>query len=365
MPPHLNIVSSAAALRLWAFLLILAVLGVTPSVYAADSGTGREQLRRVGYLEAGHFWLFERTFQAFRNALQEHGIRADFPDDARFSPGWEPENMARLPQAAAALMQRDDLDLVVGMGTAAMKALLAANNGRTPIMGMGMADPVAAGVVAGPDDSGAENVTCHIVADRWSTMFRVFHDVVGFRTLGILYHDSPEGRVYAALDDARAVASELGFGIAEYGGLSSAETEAECRAGLDALRAQGMDAFFIGPLNCFDWQASNVASLLELLNGWGVPTFARDGSDFVRAGALMGFSTWNFGPAGNFLARQAAAVFNGTSPRAIPMLDRVEPTIAINLETAGRIGFIFPLDVLVVSDEIHERITLPAAVKEQ
>jgi ABC-type uncharacterized transport system substrate-binding protein len=266
---------------------------------------------------------------------------------------------------AAELMRRNDLDLVVGMGTAAVKALLVANNGRTPILGMGMADPIAAGVVHDLADSGVDNFTCHIIANRWSSMFRVFHDVVRFKKLGILYPNTPEGRVYAALNDAQAVASELGFSLVTYGELSSSESDDECRQGLADLRNQGMDAFFIGPLNCFDWDSNDVGSLLTLLNSWKIPTFARDGSDFVQAGALMGFSTWNFEPTGKFLARQARAVFSGTRPRSVPMVDSAEPTIAINLQTATQIGFFFPLDVLVVSDEIFEHTVLPAQRKGQ
>lgn len=338
------------------FVAALTVLSVVLTSFLVCHAADKP-VRRIGYLEAGNFWLFDRTYAAFRESMTgQTGVRCEYPADAHVSPGWEPANMARLPQVASDLMHRDDLDLIVGMGTAAVKALLAANTGRIPILGMGMADPLAAGVVSNATDSGVDNFTCHIVADRWSTMFRVFHDVVGFRKLGILYQNTPEGRVYAALDDARAVASELGFSLVEYGQLSSAETDGECRQGLDDLRRQGMDAFFIGPLNCFDWDSNDVAALLRLLDNWKVPTFARDGSDFVRSGALMGYSTWNFKPTGDFLARQAVRIFSGTLPRAVPMLDRMEPTIAINLETGKQIGFQFPLDVLVVSDEIFERI---------
>ena len=199
------------------------------------------QAKRIGYLEAGRFWLFDRTFTVFQQALARHpDIRCAYPEDAHKSPGWEPENMARLPQVASELMHRKDLDLIVGLGTAAVKALLVANTGQIPILGMGMADPVAAGVVTGISDSGVDNFTCRIVADRWSIMFRVFHDVVGFSTLGILYQNTPEGRVYASLDDAHAMASELGFTVLEYGGLSSAETDDECRAGLEHLRIGGL-----------------------------------------------------------------------------------------------------------------------------
>lgn len=327
------------------------------------------QAKRIGYLEAGRFWLFDRTFTVFQQALARHpDIRCAYPEDAHKSPGWEPENMARLPQVASELMHRKDLDLIVGLGTAAVKALLVANTGQIPILGMGMADPVAAGVVTGISDSGVDNFTCRIVADRWSIMFRVFHDVVGFSTLGILYQNTPEGRVYASLDDAHAMASELGFTVLEYGGLSSAETDDECRAGLEHLRKQGMDAFFIGPLNCFDKEKNDVGALLELINAWKIPTFARDGEDFVRAGALMGFSTWNFVPTGEFLAHQALAIFKGALPRSIAMVDRIEPTIAINLATASKIGFEFPLDVLVVSDQIFEDtspVTLPLEIEQR
>ena len=338
----------------WLFLCALLIIQPV-------SAHGQETaVKRIGYLEAGHFWLFDRTYEAFQQAMaRQSAVRVQYPSDARHSPGWDAANMERLPASARELMAREDLDLVVGMGTAAVKALLVANNGRTPILGMGMADPVAAGVVRDITDSGVDNFTCQVVVDRWTTMFRVFYDVVRFRKLGILYQNSPEGRVYAALDDVHAVASELGFTVAAYGGLSTAETEDECRQGLAQLRKDGMDAFFIGPLNCFDWDSNDVGALLRTLNDWNIPTFARDGSDFVKAGALMGFSTWNFGPTGEFLANQAVAIFSGSQPRSLSMVDRVEPTIAVNLETAARIGFHFPFDVLVVADEIFEKTVRP------
>jgi ABC-type uncharacterized transport system substrate-binding protein len=344
------------AVRGWLGFFLFGVLMVLAPTHGH---TRDDSVKRIGYLEAGHFWLFDRTYEAFRQALgSKSAVHVDYPPDAHHSPGWEPENMALLPVLAEDLMQRRDLDLIVGMGTAAVKALLAANNGRTPILGMGMADPVAAGIVSDLKDSGVDNFTCQVIADRWTTMFRVFHDVVRFSKLGVMYQNTPEGRVYAALNDVQTIAPELGFSVAGYGELSTAETDDECRQGLEKLRAEGMDAFFIGPLNCFDWDSNDVAALLELLNDWKIPTFARDGSDFVKAGALMGFSTWNFGPTGEFLANQAVAILTGSKPRSISMLDRMEPTIAINLETATKIGFHFPLDVLVVSDEIFERTIL-------
>ena len=348
---HLRLLLIPAAAVLAAAVLCLACC---PAAMASPP------VKRIGYLEAGPFWLFDNTWSAFRDGMGKYDdTRCEYPADARLSPGWQPEQMRRLPELAKQLLQRNDLDLVVGMGTAAVKALLAVNDGHTPILGMGMADPIAAGVVKSAEDSGVDNFTCRVAVDRWSSMFRVFYDVVRFHKMGIMFQNSQEGRVYAALGDAQAIASELGFELVLYDGLSSAESTEECRKGLDDLHKKGMDAFFIGPLNCFDLGGDGMAPLLQKLNQWKIPTFARDGSEYVKAGALMGFSTWNFGPSGIALANQAHAILTGTKPRALPMLDQSEPSIALNLATAKTIGFDFPFDVLVTADELHETISQP------
>lgn len=60
------------------------------------------------------------------------------------------------------------------------------------------------------------------------------------------------------------------------------------------------------------------------------------------------------------MANQAGCVDRDHAP-VMFMLDRMELTIAINLETAVTIGFHFPLDVLVVADEIFEHTVRPDA----
>jgi hypothetical protein len=80
---------------------------------------------KVGYLEGGDYWLFDRTLEATKNALKEQGWhdRIEFPESAYFSPGWD-KGEAVWNEKANELMQRKDLDLVIGMGTDATKALL-------------------------------------------------------------------------------------------------------------------------------------------------------------------------------------------------------------------------------------------------
>jgi hypothetical protein len=56
----------------------------------------------------------------------------------------------------------------------------------------------------------------------------------------------------------------------------------------------------------------------------------------------------------------AIQIFNGVLPRKVNMIDRPSPRIAVNLETALKIGFDFPVTILIASDEIYDKIVLPA-----
>ena len=334
----------------------LCLSGLHAPIYA-----GGKQTVRIGYLEAGPYWVYAETLKAIQASLDasEWGNRIEFPADAHLSPGWEkPPSVCRA--AAAALMARRDLDLLIVMGTQAAVDALAVNNHRTPLLAAALSDPVASGVVASETDSGVDNLTSYIIPDRWKIMLNLFHEVVGFKKLGVVYHDSEAGRAYANVQEARQAAQALGFTLLERKTLSSAETVEETLDALRSLKQDGMDAFYIPSIMGFDWSVSDTQRLYGYLLAEHVATFARDGSPQVSSGALLGLSTHDFGPVGNFLASNIIRVLQGASPRSLPMVHRVEPRLAVNLETARRIGFHFPVDVLVTADEIYDAIVPPA-----
>lgn len=316
---------------------------------------------QVGYLEGGVYWTYSETLAATRLELDQRGwgARIHFPADAHFSPGWEAEKQAELVQCARRLMARSDLDLILAAGTAATEALLGCNNGRTPILAMAVADPIRSGFVTSETDSGIDNFTVRIVPGRYRRMFEIFHEEVGFSKLGMIYHDSENGRKYANVEDAYEVARERGFDILPYRQVSRGETTAECLAGIQSLIAQGMDAFFIPTLVCFDWCQSDVAGLLAVLAEHRIPTFAREGTRFVKAGALMGFSTYDFSGRGRFFAERVIRILEGATPRTLPMVDDAMPKISLNLAVAKQIGFDPSFDILRASDEVFDAITLP------
>ncbi|MBU1611700.1 MAG: hypothetical protein KKC99_07630, partial [Proteobacteria bacterium] len=149
---------------------------------------------RIAYLEAGEFWLYSSTFDAFKAALAENTEFApQYP--IHVSPGWGAPREDLIAEAKK-IMADKEIDLIIAAGTSASRVLLQVNNGTTPIIGIALADPIAAKLVLSAEDSGVDNFTCRVIPNRWKNMFRVFSDVVQFKKLGLIYPKGPEGRLY-------------------------------------------------------------------------------------------------------------------------------------------------------------------------
>jgi ABC-type uncharacterized transport system substrate-binding protein len=338
-------------------LMTLFILNTT-GVATATSPEGKYL---VGYIEGGPFWAFPKIIDATKVALAEMGWadKIEFPDNVHFSPGWDKADNSRLIESAKKLMANADLDLIISAGTPATQVILMENNGTTPIISIGVSDPVKSKFVLTNDDSGIDNYTARVVPGRFERMFSIFHDVVGYKKLGLMYTDTDNGRKYTNLEDARKVAKERGFSIVEYTKVGQHDKADVCIEGLKWLVEQGVDAFFIPALNCFDWTQSDAGSLIAYLTQNKIPTFAREGSKYVKSGALMGFSSIDWGQRGEYTANKIIKIFQGESPRSLKMIDSGIPKISLNISVAERIGFDPPFDILAASDEIYQEVTLP------
>lgn len=340
------------ALKMSGVYLILAGILMVSPVYAAEKNY------RVGYIEGGSYWLFSDSFQAVKDSLQTRGWfnRIEFVDDAHYSPGWDAEEL--LDQKAVKLMQRDDLDLIIAAGTDATRAMLKANNQETSILAMAVSDPLEAGFVESIEDSGVDNFTVRLDPERYPRMFEIFHQTVEFDKLGVIYPDTESGRQFTNLQAAREMAGKRDFQLLEYDRITTESVE-DCLQGIKYLQDRGMDAFFIPSLLGFDWESSNVDKILSYLRQEGIPTFARNGSRDVKAGALMGFSTVDFSRRGNFLSQMIIDILEGKQPRSLNMVDRGSPKISFNIQVANEIGFNPPFELLAATDELYRDIILP------
>lgn len=327
-----------------------------------DSGATdpAQRIYTVAYFEAGPYWEFTLLQQEVTEALDRLGVLPRIYFDQRFwlSPGWDAAAEV-YREAARQLMNAPEVDLIICMGTVATKALLAENNGRTPIVSINVADPVASGIVDPETGKGALNLTLQYTRDKWQQAFVLFHQALPFTRMGIMYHDSPEGRSYSNVPQAREVARERGFTLVEYSHLDQQESEDSCAEGVRELISRNIDAFYISALNCFDWTQANPRKLIDSLHSRGIRTYSRDGTVHVRQGALMGLSTLDYTPLGEYYADRISRLL-GIIPEGTPVVqDRYRPKITLNLDTARSMGVDAPLIVLISADEIFDSSISP------
>ena len=313
------------------------------------------QPKIAAYFEAGSYWEFSLLQKEIIKALQQRGVSQHiiFPDEFHISPGWDASESVYRAEARK-LMANPAIDVIISMGTEATKALLAENNGKTPIMSVDVADPAGAGFVDPVTGKGAANLTLRYTKNKWFKVFALFHEALPFRRLGIMYHDSPEGLSYSNVREAREVARERGFTLVEYPFLDKAESIESCAKGVDRLIHDGIDAFYISALNCFDWTQGNPRKIFDVLNATDIKTFARDGSVHVSRGALMGLSTLDYVPLGKFYADHMAAQLGLLPPNTQLEEAAYTPKIALNLVTAQRMGMDLPLVLLISADELFD-----------
>lgn len=333
--------------------LLVIVLAPT-SGRAGESAFIPPHRYRIGILEAGPNWVHDKMLAAVHAGLRTRGWDRwiEFPANAHRIGSWSADGRATTAKLAAELMARQDLDCIIAMGTEAALALLAANNGKTPVVGMTLSDPVAAGVVKSDKDSGVSNLTTCVIPNQWISMLRLFYDVIRFKKLGIMYQDTPAGRTYSNVDDARDIAREQGFSLQEYSRLGGDANTNQCLDGIKWLTDHGVDAFYIPDIPCFDWSINDPKPLFTYLTKHNIATFARTGLPLVQLGALMGAFTMDMTALGEFHAGQIAAILDGANPRGLNMLMNDKLGMALNLETAIKEGLDFQADVLVSADVI-------------
>jgi len=309
---------------------------------------------KIGYIEGGKYWIFDKTMDAVNKSLEKKGwlSKVEYLEKYHFSPGWDNQN--QWVNKAEILMDSQELDLIICAGTDATASILKVNNNKTPVVAIGVTDPVGSGFVKNRSDSGIDNFFVRIVPDRFERMFKIFHDVVGFKNLGLIYPDTENGRKYTNLEAARKTSKNSGFNIIEY--KMDSEKTSECLNALKVLKNKGMDAFFIPSLLCFYISENDISPLTDFLIKNNIPSFARNGSNYVKSGALMGFSTVDFSKRGDFIADKIIRILQGVSPRKLNMTDTAVPKISFNLKVAAEIGFDPPFDILAATDELYDEI---------
>lgn len=255
------------------------------------------------------------------------------------------------------LTQKGDIDLIIVMGTKAGQ-FVSSNVKNVPIILLSTTNSVKSGIAASIEDSGQDNLWSLIDPDAYIRQLQIFHDLVNFKKLGIVYEDSELGRSMSAVDDVYKFAREKGIEIVERHvaeAVSSDDLERYDRELMQAYWeiAPQVDAFYLTPGSR---ESIRTSEYLVPFYKYKVPVFNMEGIADVENGALMTVQRQSFEDGGGFGADRIARVFNGAKPRQLGQRFVEMPSISINLAVAEKIGFQVPFEILLAADEIYTHI---------
>jgi len=349
--------------------------------------TNHEKKWRIGYYEGGAYLDYQQVFIATVKELMALGwikpmdipdqqgeqtqdlwkwlgknIESDyieFVEDAHYSADWDE---ARTKETVEAIISRlntkKDINLMIAAGTAAGQGL-ANNRHSTPTLVISSSDPIGAGIVKSREDSGFDHVMAQADPFRYERQIRVFHEIIGFKKLGVAYADTKAGRSYAAIHDIEKLSKQFWFEVVrcytedEIPDVKLAEESVKkCFRDL----SQKVDAIYVTAQNGVN--PHSIPELVKIVTAAQIPTFAQASSEEVKAGFLMSISQADWKYVGRFFAESMAKIFNGAKPRQLDQLFEEPPKIAINLKTAELIQYDPPVDVLGSADEIYTEIKL-------
>jgi len=376
-------------ISIWAFcILIIAVFSATASGQETCSATplmNKDKKWRIGYLEGGPYKDYKQTLEAtvagfmalgwietqhlpeiadaedtgklwqwMATSLKSEYI--EFVPDGYWSSDWD--EAQRLKIRTVVLQRLDDLrdiDLMIAMGTWAGQDL-ANNRHDTPTVVVSSSDPVASKIITSPQDSGFDHVHARCDPTRYETQLRMFHNIVGFKKLGVTYEDTLAGRGYAALASIEKVAKEKNFKIIRCKcelDIPDVKKRLENIVRCHTELAVQIDALYLTESNI---PLKNLPLVLAPLVKAKIPTFSQNGSDEVKYGVLLSIAQADFKPVGRFHAETIAKIFNGARPRQLPQVFQEPPKIAINLKVAQIINWKPPLDIFEIADEVYKEI---------
>jgi putative ABC transport system substrate-binding protein len=293
----------------------------------------------VGFLQAQTPATAAPLIAAFRQGLAERGFveGRNLAIEYRLANG----QLDLAPALAADLVARRVNVLASGFATT--RAAKSAT-GTIPIVFMGGADPVRAGLVASINRPGGNITGVSLISpDLMSKRIGLLHELVPQASvLGAIIH-APD--LLLQLEQVQEAARRLDLSVRALNVTSQRDFD-DAFATLVRERAGAVIVTASTLFNSYPDQLVAAATRHSL------PT-AYELREFVVAGGLMSYA-----PSINEAFRQGgiytARVLNGEKPADLPVLLPAKFEFALNLKTAKALGVSVPAGVLALADEVIE-----------
>jgi ABC-type uncharacterized transport system substrate-binding protein len=325
-------------------LLLLPMVVALPRAQAQQAG----RVYRVGYLGTRAPSTPEaiRIWDAFRQELSERGWieGRSLTIEARYSEGF----FDRFQALAAELVRLNADVITTAAGWSAVRAAKQATT-TTPIVMLGIADPVAVGLVAslarpGGNVTGISDLSTDLIAKRLDLLKQTLPGVTRVVHL-----------VCPVLQDVAATTAIRDEQVATAKGLGMALRFVDVRNHQDFARASAAivqdrpEALLLGPCPIIFDLRSEIA---EFALRHRLPTVSSV-RQVAHAGALMSYGS---DPLANF--RRGAVlvdrILRGAKPADLPVEQPTQFDLVINLKTATALGLRVPRSLLVRASEVIE-----------
>jgi putative ABC transport system substrate-binding protein len=319
---------------------VLAAVAVLMVFSACGRRNGNDEVITIGVIQIIDHDALNSARQGFIDGLAEAGfVEGQNVQFNLFNAQGDPSNSRLMAQKIA----EDDPDLVLAISTPSSQAM--ANETRTiPILITAVTDPLRAGLIdsferPGNNVTGTSDLTP--IAKQFDLMMRILPNT---RTVGIIYNSS-EINSQIQTDMAVEIARGLGlaYEVATVTGTVDVGQVTESIVGK-------VDVIYISTCNTL---AASIPQVTRITDAAGVPVITGEAGG-VNLGALATEGI-NYYKLGFQTAVMAVKVLNGEAvPAEMPIQYQNETNVAVNLDSAARLGIVIPEDLLAVAELVRD-----------
>lgn len=307
-------------------------------LFFTDAGSAQTKLRRIGVVHPGGG--VSETLEGLRQGLRELGLEEGKQFHLAIK---DVEGDAIAVDEIVRNFEKENVALIYALTTPVITKAKSATN-KVPIVFSIGSDPVGAGLVNSFAQPGGRLTGVHYLArDLTAKRLEILKEILPKISRVLTFYD-PNNKVAAdGASLARDEAKRIGIKLIERHVASVDELKGE----LQKFKPGEADAFLYSPDPMIGSQSELI---IDVATAKKMPTMFQDQSLVVK-GALAGYGQ-NYLEIGRVTARYVQRVLSGTPPKdlKIETVDSVE--LAINLQTARRLGVTIPPQVLARAQKV-------------
>ena len=306
------------------------ISGSSNNLYSAD-----KRRINVAFFEAGEsptHSLLRSEFKRTLSIISPENFDIVFIPTGFKTGGWNKDSCQVL---ARQLSVQPDIDIIITFGPWVVENLMEAKC-QKPIIAMHRVDPANEGLLNPESIPIINNLT---ILDREGKIEQdifSFHEMVGFKKLGVLYFPS-NNEQEKIISRIKQIGNQLDFEVFSAEGYDNQGTYAFFKAYNNLKANNDIDALYLFPLWGLD--VHKIKEFIKLPNRAKIPTFSYEGMAPVQRGVLASNASLSYISEAYYNAYKFIKIVNGAKPSSLSTKLPERPTMVINEETANIIDF--------------------------